>query len=237
MPRRKKEGLVPEEKLLSQAETTGQAVGTAPEAALPGAEPAAACESAAVRSEASAACGPEAAAPPPRVAADLAGGAASEPQPVPVPPPGVAPPATPPVAGPTSEERWAAAVAHSSILLNLMTGILGPVVALLIWLLYERKSRYVAWHALQALVFQAVTLVLVLALGAVAGLLWALVVPLMAVVIGCCLAPFALGFTLITAALLIGSLIYGCVGALTVLEGRDFRYRWVADYIPPLGQP
>jgi len=208
----------------------GEAAPTTPEVVQPGAEPAAAPESAAVPPEAPATSGPEAVAQ-----ASSAAEAAPQLESPPLPP--AVPAATAAAPGLTAEERWAAAIAHGSILLNLVTGILGPVVALVIWLLYERKSRYVAWHALQSLVFQAVALVLILALGAIAGLLWALVIPLMAVVIGCCLAPFALGFTLITAALLIGSLIYGCAGALTVLEGRDFRYRWVADWIPPSSQP
>ena len=163
---------------------------------------------------------------------------APPPPPAPARPPQPAPPPLPPAgpAGLSSEERWAAAIAHGSILLNLVTGFLGPVVALVIWLLYERKSRYVAWHALQAMVFQALAIVLVLALGAVAAVLWAVAAPLLLVVIGFCLLPFALGFTAITAALVLGSLIYGCAGALTVLEGRDFRYRWVAEWLPPPGR-
>jgi uncharacterized Tic20 family protein len=141
-------------------------------------------------------------------------------------------------AGLTLEERRMAAVAHGSVLLNLVSGgFLGPLAALILWLLYDRKSEYVSWHALQALVFQLISLLLFLVLGVVTGLLWAVTAALLPIVVGFCLVPIALGFSTVTAALVVGSLIYGCAGALAVLDGRDFRYRWVADWIPPLHRP
>ena len=140
--------------------------------------------------------------------------------------------------GPTQEERRMAAVAHGSILLNLISaGLFGPLVALVLWLLYDRKSEYISWHALQALVFQVISLLLLLVLGGVAALLWAITGVLINVLIGFCLIPMVLGFSTITAALAVGSLVYGCAGALAVLDGRDFRYRWVADWIPSLRRP
>ncbi len=145
-----------------------------------------------------------------------------------------------PAEGPTLRERRAAAVAHGSVLLNLLTGIGGPVVALVVWLYNEHKSEYVGWHALQALVFQGIFLLLTLVLGGITALLWFLTVPLLRATFayaGICLIPFTLGFTLITAAVVIGSLIYGAAGAMAVLEGEDFRYRWVSELIPPLTRP
>lgn len=161
--------------------------------------------------------------------------------------PGVAEASTPPVvpevlpalpaSGPTPEERRAAALAHGSILLNLVTGVGGPVVALIIWLLYDRKSEYASEHALQALVFQTISLLLALLFGTIAVVLWLITAALIPVAVGFCLVPFSLGFSTITAALIVGSLIYGCAGALAVLDGREFRYRWVSDWIRPLGRP
>jgi len=148
-------------------------------------------------------------------------------------PPAVVP--APVSGGPSQEERRAAAVAHGGILLNLVTGVGGPVLALIIWLLYERKSAYASEQALQALVFQTIAMLLTLVFGAIAVVLWLITAALMPV--GLCLVPFSLGFSTITAALIVGSLIYGCVGALAVLDGREFRYRWVADWIHPLGRP
>lgn len=130
-----------------------------------------------------------------------------------------------------------AAIAHGGILLNLITGIGGPILALIIWLFYERKSEYVSWHALQALIFQGASILLSLLLGGLTAVLWVITLALMQVVVGFCLLPLTLGFTLITAAVVIGSLIYGCAGALATLEGQDFRYRWLADLIPPLSKP
>jgi len=139
--------------------------------------------------------------------------------------------------GPTGEERRAAAIAHGSILLNVITGVGGPIVALIVWLLYERKSEYVGWHALQALVFQVIVVLATLLVGGISLVLWIITAALLYIVVGFCLLPVALGFTLITATLTIGGLIYGCAGALTVLEGREFHYRWVSEWIHPLSRP
>ncbi len=156
----------------------------------------------------------------------------------PAPAEGSTPPVVPvpEATGSTPDERRAAALAHGGILLNLVTGVGGPVLALIIWLLYDRKSEYASEHALQALVFQTISLLLTLLFGTIAVVLWLITAALMPVVVGFCLVPFSLGFSTITAALVVGSLIYGCAGALAVLDGREFHYRWVADWIHPLGR-
>ncbi len=46
--------------------------------------------------------------------------------------------------------------AHLSILLNLVTGFLGLVPALIIYFAYKDRSRYVAYQSLQAVIFQLV---------------------------------------------------------------------------------
>ena len=51
-----------------------------------------------------------------------------------------------------------AALAHASALLNLFSGAGGLIAALVIWLTQKEKSAWVAFHALQALVFQAVVM-------------------------------------------------------------------------------
>src|SRR3712207_4185391 len=60
--------------------------------------------------------------------------------------------------GPTAmiaqEERTWSALAHLTMFLNLFTGFLGPVVALIIWLVYRDRSRKVAFHALQSMWYQ-----------------------------------------------------------------------------------
>ena len=60
----------------------------------------------------------------------------------------------------TQEERTLAALAHGSVLLGAVTSGLGGILAaLVIWLVQKEKSAYVAFQALQALVYQAVVFV------------------------------------------------------------------------------
>src|SRR5256885_13126322 len=53
----------------------------------------------------------------------------------------------------SSDLTWAM-VAHLTVLLNLVTGFLGVVAALVIYLVFKDRSRYVAYQSLQAFVFQ-----------------------------------------------------------------------------------
>ena len=55
-----------------------------------------------------------------------------------------------------SDERQFAMFAHLSVLLNLVTGFLGVVVPLIIYMVYKDRSRYLAYQSLQALIFQLV---------------------------------------------------------------------------------
>ena len=62
--------------------------------------------------------------------------------------------------GPTSDERLWAMLAHLSALLGYVV-LLGQYIApLVIYLVYRERSRFVAFHALQALYFQLALLVL-----------------------------------------------------------------------------
>src|SRR3712207_8335857 len=47
------------------------------------------------------------------------------------------------------DERTWSMIAHLSVLLSLVTGIGGPIAALVIWLVYKDRSQRVAFHALQ----------------------------------------------------------------------------------------
>ena len=49
------------------------------------------------------------------------------------------------------DERTWSIIAHLSILLNLITGMGGPVAALILWLVYKDRSQKVAFHAMQSL--------------------------------------------------------------------------------------
>ena len=80
-----------------------------------------------------------------------------------------------------SDERTWAMLAHLSILINLFTGLLGPVVALIIHLVYKDRSRYIAYQSLQALIFQLITWI---GGGILAGIAWTITGLLSAIVVG-----------------------------------------------------
>jgi uncharacterized Tic20 family protein len=123
----------------------------------------------------------------------------------------------------TDERTWAM-LAHLSVLLNLVTGFLGPVAALIIYLMYKDRSRLVAFHAMQSFVFQLIAWV---GGGILAAVAWTISGILTVVVIGCFLMPIALLISLLPVA----ALVYGVIGAIQVNQGQDFRYWLVGDWV------
>ena len=123
-----------------------------------------------------------------------------------------------------ADERTWAMLAHLSVLVNLFTGVLGPVVALIIYLMFSNRSRYVAYHAMQSFLFQ-----LVVWYGI--GVMWGVVGLLSAVLVGVLLIPFA---CLLTPVLLLGMAIapiYGVIAAVQTSQGHDFRYWMVGEWV------
>jgi uncharacterized Tic20 family protein len=147
----------------------------------------------------------------------------------------------------TDEEKLWAAVAHASVWLTLVGGLLSlgtivPVsvfVPLAIYFVFRRRSDYVAFHALQAFVLQLIGTVGALALLLVGGLVWTLgmVIAVMAVaiLIGFILVPLwgvvgvALGALILV--MPIATLLYGTIGALETYNGRDYRYPFIARWV------
>jgi uncharacterized protein len=126
--------------------------------------------------------------------------------------------------GPGDEHTWGM-LAHLSVLLNLVTGFLGPVVALVIYLVYKDRSRSIAYQALQSMIFQLIWWhcggILAGICGAIAGIFfWTIIIP---IVFGLMACLFAL--------LPLGALIYGIIGATQVNQGRDFKYWLVGDWV------
>lgn len=146
----------------------------------------------------------------------------------------------------SDEERAWAAIAHASALVTVLFGVLtggalclvGPIVPLVIWLVFRERSRFVARHALQATIFQALVVVLTAAIFVLGLILvvaaWAGAGVLISVVVGICLIPIALVLTLLwimaTLGLPVAALVYACYGAYEVLQGRDFRYYLVGNW-------
>ena len=123
-----------------------------------------------------------------------------------------------------SEERTWAMLAHLSILLNLVTGLLGLVGALIIYMVYQNRSRYVAYHALQSLIFQ---LIVWLGGGILTAIAWTITGVLSAVLVGLLCIPIALVISLVP----LGGIVYGVVGGIQCSQGQDFRYWLVGDWV------
>jgi len=123
-----------------------------------------------------------------------------------------------------SEENTLAMIAHLAILLNLVTGVLGLVVALVIYLAYKDRSRYVAYQSLQAIIFQ---LVFFFGAAILAGVVAIVSTPLVLV----CIGLFGLVLALLLALVPIGALIYGIVAAVETNHGRDFQYWLVGQWV------
>lgn len=129
-----------------------------------------------------------------------------------------------------SEARNWAMLAHLSILLNMVSGVLGLVAAIIIYFVYRDRSRFVAYHAMQSFIFQAITWIGVVLVASilitVGGALAFLIIPLL------CLFGGLLLLMLVPA-----SLIYGIVGAVKVNNGEDFRYWQVGDWVRDILEP
>jgi uncharacterized Tic20 family protein len=145
-------------------------------------------------------------------------------------PPGqtVVPPAAAPAPLSDSDARTWAMIAHLSVLLNLVTGFLGVVAALVIYIIFKDRSRYVGYQAMQSFVFQ---LVFWAGAGLAIGAIWAVTGALSAVLIGVLCVPFSLLFTVILGLMPIVALIYGVYGGLEANQGKEFRYWLIGDWV------
>ncbi len=127
-----------------------------------------------------------------------------------------------------SDERTWSLLAHLTVLLNLVTGFASPVAALVIYLIYKDRSHKIAYHALQAMIFQ---LIWWYGGGLIIGAMWATVGVLSAILIGIILIPVEVVMTLVLALLPVGAFIYGIIGTIQVYQGQDFRYWLVGDWV------
>ena len=122
-----------------------------------------------------------------------------------------------PVTMGTQEEKTMSVLAHLSIFLNLVTGFLGPVAALIIWLVYRDRSSNVGFQALQSMWYQVAWLVIL-----VAG--WTVTTILMLVLIGFLLVPVMALITLVP-------FVHSAYAAYRVSKDGGYRYPLIADMI------
>ncbi len=115
------------------------------------------------------------------------------------------------------DERTWSALAHLSIFLNLITGFLGPVAALGVWLVYRDRSSKVAFQALPSAWYQVAWLVILVAGWTVTGILTIVLI----------------GFPLIPAMALISVVpfVHGAYAAYRVNRDGEYRYPFIADMI------
>lgn len=117
---------------------------------------------------------------------------------------------------PSDERSWSA-LAHLSVLINLVTGFGGLVAAPVVWLVYRDRSPKVAFHALQSFWYQAAWAV-ALTVG------WTVTFVLMLVLVGFLLLPFMAVASLVPFA-------HGVYAAYKVKGGADYRYPLIANML------
>ena len=115
------------------------------------------------------------------------------------------------------EERTWSVLSHLSMFLNLLTGFLGPVVALVIWLVYKDRSQRVAFHALQSMWYQIGWLV-ILAVG------WMLTGLLTMILIGFLLIP-------VMAVVSVVPFVHAAYATYRVSRDDGYRYPIAADLV------
>lgn len=131
-------------------------------------------------------------------------------------------PNTPPAPLTPAEEKQWAMLAHLSVLLNLITGFLGVVAPLVIYMVYKDRSRYVAFHSLQSLVMQAICWFGGSVLAIITSLLSG-VIPF----IGLLCLPLACIFGILP----LVALVYGTIGGIQVNQGQEFKYWLIGDWV------
>ena len=124
---------------------------------------------------------------------------------------------------PEDERTWAM-LAHLSVLINLVTGFLGPIAALIIYVVFKDRSRYVAYHALQSLILQLIVWV---GGGLVIAAAWTIAGLLSVILIGLLLMPFACLLSFVPLA----APVYGIIGAVKTSQGEDFKYWLIGDWV------
>ncbi len=135
----------------------------------------------------------------------------------------------------TQDERVMAALAHVSAILPMM-GVIAPIV---VWLTQREKSRFVAFQALQAIVFQLLMiLIYFIGFGCYMGTFFSLFA-------GAALstgnnsghAPLNAGFFLpfvVMGGMFLAEfimIIYGLIGAILTFQGKNFRYALIGDWV------
>jgi uncharacterized Tic20 family protein len=120
----------------------------------------------------------------------------------------------------TADERTWGILAHVSMIVTGLVG-LAPLGPFIVWLIYKEKSKFVARHALEALVFS------------VGAFVFTIVFIIASVVLTCCsggilgvlMAPVALLFSL-------AFLAYVVLACIRASERKYFDYPFTTKFVP-----
>ena len=115
------------------------------------------------------------------------------------------------------DERTWSVLSHLSMFLNMLTGFLGPVAALMIWLVYKDRSQKVAFHALESMWYQIGWLV-ILAVG------WTITGLLTMILIGFLLIP-------VMAVVSVVPFVHAGYAAYRVSKDDEYRYPFAANLV------
>jgi uncharacterized Tic20 family protein len=143
-----------------------------------------------------------------------------------------------PAEKPDLESRLLAALAHGSIFLQ-GAGILVGVV---VYLTQREKSKYAAFQALQAAVFQLISTIFVVGMWIVWTLFYMLsLIPVIQAVDAAPNAPpppifwIGMGSMVIPFVVMIVIGLYGLWAAIRALQGKDFRYLIIGPALEKAG--
>jgi hypothetical protein len=137
-----------------------------------------------------------------------------------------------------TENRLLAAVAHGSVIAQ---GI-GILVGVLVYIIQRDKSRYAAFQALQAAVFQLISLIITVGLWLVWGVFYGLsIIPLIQLTeANPDAAPPAIFWISLSAMVIpLGYMVlvglYGLWGAVRSWQGKDFKYLLIGNWLEKSG--
>jgi uncharacterized Tic20 family protein len=136
----------------------------------------------------------------------------------------------------SSDEKIMAALVHGSVFLM----FLGPIVPVIVWASQRQKSRYVSFHALQAMGYQALIFWLWIVVMILVVICSVLLIPLSGALMRDAqdpVVPFLFQIPIMLGIFGVMGLTFitGIVGAVFCLVGRDFRYpflgKWLEQYL------
>lgn len=146
-----------------------------------------------------------------------------------------------------NDDKLWAAVAHGSVWVTFLAavptgGLSIPFVVfvpLVLYVLFRKRSDYVAFHALQAFVLQLVCTVGALAAFVVGGFVWVvgLVVAalLMLLLVGFIILPLwviiGMVLSVLVSLLPLAGLVLATIAVVRIYTGGDYRYPYIADWV------